>query len=301
MISGESTAGSKWVENENVTYLTIAKALNADVYMVEHRYYGYSRPTPDQSTENLKYLSSEQALADLAVFINSINNAQSYQNPKWVTFGGSYSGALSAWFRELYPNITVGAVGSSGPVLAKVDFFEYLQVVENSLRTYSNDCANNVGIAFDDIQHRLTTTEGRNQLNDIFKPSHPFNGSSPAVKDVQTFVASLIGSYQGAVQYSGDNTPAASGMGIKEICAIMLDNSNTPIQNVRKAYELMNGGANVSVDNYYNDDVEFYKNTSFDINLSAGRSWVWQTCTEFGYFQSTDLGKNIFGSPVPVE
>ncbi|KAE9550921.1 hypothetical protein FO519_005857 [Halicephalobus sp. NKZ332] len=301
MISGESTAGSKWVENDNVTYLTIAKALNADVYMVEHRYYGYSRPTGDQSTGNLKYLSSEQALADLAVFIDSINKAQSYQNPKWVTFGGSYSGALSAWFRQKYPDYTVGAVGSSGPVYAKVDFFEYLQVVEKSLRTYSDDCANNVGLAFVDIQHRLTTVEGRSQLNDIFKPSHLFDKNPPTVKDIQTFMASLIGSYQGAVQYSGDNTDAAIGMGIKEVCDIMLNSSYPPIQNVRRAFDLMNGGADVSVDNHYDDDVQFYKSNTFDINTSAGRSWIWQTCTEFGYFQSTDLGQNIFGSAVPVD
>ena len=90
------------------------------------------------STANLKYLSSEQALADTAVFIRTINKYKGYVNPKWVTFGGSYSGkadyqcrrvksmtlgALSAWFRELYPELTVGAVGSSGPVLAKTDFF----------------------------------------------------------------------------------------------------------------------------------------------------------------------------------
>jgi len=45
MISGESAAGAKWIENENVTWLTLAKNYNAAAYMVEHRYYGYSRPT----------------------------------------------------------------------------------------------------------------------------------------------------------------------------------------------------------------------------------------------------------------
>uniref|UniRef100_A0AC34QUR0 Serine protease n=1 Tax=Panagrolaimus sp. JU765 TaxID=591449 RepID=A0AC34QUR0_9BILA len=300
MISGESPAGEKWIENPNVTYLTIAKQLNANVYMLEHRYYGYSRPTADQSTANLKFLSSEQALADVAVFINTINKQENLQNPKWITFGGSYSGALSAWFRQKYSNFTVGAVGSSGPVYAKVDFFEYLQVVEASIRSYSNQCADNIGIAFADIQHRLTTIEGRNQLNTIFKTSVPFNGSSPSVKDVQTFMASLIGSYQGVVQTSGDNTQVAIGHGIKEMCDIMTNAANSAIQNVRKTYELMYG-QDAMVDNHYSDDIAFYKNTAFDINNSAARSWFWQTCTEFGYYQSTDLGKNIFGSAVPVD
>lgn len=52
---------------------------------------------------------------------------------KWVSFGGSYSGALSGWLKLLYPGTVVGAVATSGPVLAKVNFYEYLEVVNNSL------------------------------------------------------------------------------------------------------------------------------------------------------------------------
>jgi len=38
------------------------------VVSLEHRYYGKSTPFDTFSTENLKYLSSKQALFDLAVF-----------------------------------------------------------------------------------------------------------------------------------------------------------------------------------------------------------------------------------------
>ena len=31
---------------------------------------------------------------------------------------------------------------------------------------------------------------------------------------------------------------------------------------------------------------------------SNERAWYWQTCTEFGYYQSTDMGSTIFGSTV---
>lgn len=40
---------------------------------MEHRFYGKSKPTEDLRVDNLKYLTSEQALADLAVFINAVN------------------------------------------------------------------------------------------------------------------------------------------------------------------------------------------------------------------------------------
>ena len=38
---------------------------------LEHRYYGDSQPFEDWSTPNLKFLTSEQALADIAQFIDA--------------------------------------------------------------------------------------------------------------------------------------------------------------------------------------------------------------------------------------
>jgi hypothetical protein len=75
------------------------------------------------STKNLVYLSSEQALADLAEFIVNIKNTYSIPNSaKWVAFGGSYPGSLAAWLRMKYPHLLHAAVSSSGPLLAKIDF-----------------------------------------------------------------------------------------------------------------------------------------------------------------------------------
>lgn len=77
----------------------------------------------DLSTTNLQYLTSKQALADLALFI--LNMKQKYNlspTQKWIAFGGSYPGSLAAWAREKYPDLIYGAISSSGPLLAKVDF-----------------------------------------------------------------------------------------------------------------------------------------------------------------------------------
>ena len=40
----------------------------------------------------------------------------------WISIGGSYPGALSAWFRSKYPHLTIGAISSSGVILAVEDF-----------------------------------------------------------------------------------------------------------------------------------------------------------------------------------
>lgn len=69
------------------------------------------------------YLHSDLALADLAYFIQSINIDYKLPNgTKWIVFGGSYAGSLSAWMRVKYPHLVHGAVSTSGPLLAKIDF-----------------------------------------------------------------------------------------------------------------------------------------------------------------------------------
>lgn len=45
-------------------------------------------------------------------------------NP-WFTFGISYSGALSAWFRLKFPHLTCGSLASSAVVEAVQDFTDF--------------------------------------------------------------------------------------------------------------------------------------------------------------------------------
>jgi esterase/lipase superfamily enzyme len=80
-------------------------------------------------------LNSEQALKDLAYFIKTIKKYKLHNvglgNPV-ITVGGSYPGALSAWFRVKYPHLTVGAISSSGVVLAVEDFKDFDEQIYTS-------------------------------------------------------------------------------------------------------------------------------------------------------------------------
>lgn len=77
----------------------------------------------DLSVKNLVYLNSEQALADLAYFIESMSQQRGLtKETRWVTFGGSYPGSLAAWSRVKYPHLVHAAVSASGPLLAVADF-----------------------------------------------------------------------------------------------------------------------------------------------------------------------------------
>ena len=68
-------------------------------------------------------------MADLAKFIDDTNANISQQwagkTVKWVTVGGSYPGALSAWFKKAYPTKAAVAWSSSGVILPIRDFTDF--------------------------------------------------------------------------------------------------------------------------------------------------------------------------------
>jgi len=282
-ISGESSADEGWI-GPGLPLTDWAKTYGAMLYEVEHRFYGESQPTYDMSIENLKYLTSEQALADLATFIKQVNKDKGWTDAKWIPYGGSYAGSLSAWFREIYPDITFAAIGSSGPVEAEVDFYGYLQVVQASLRTYSDECADNLKESFDEVHKLFTTYEGRSKLNDVLEVEPPFNDDPINVFDAYTFFNELMGTIMGNVQYSD-----SYGNGVKQMCKYLTDKKvKDPVQRLQN----IKGGGPTYYD--FASEIEYFK---YD---SDTRAWFWQTCNEFGFYQSSDIGYNAFGSSVPV-
>jgi pimeloyl-ACP methyl ester carboxylesterase len=296
MIGGESAEDSSWVADGDLVWTQLAAANNAMVFLIEHRYYGASQVTADQSTANLKYLSSRQALADIADFIPAMTAKFNLQGAKWVTFGGSYSGALAAWSRMLYPDLIYGAVGSSGPVQAVVDFVGYLEVVSNDLNTYSMDCGNSLKNALAQIPQLLTTSQGRQQLFKGFQLCQPLDQTNS--DQIANFYSSIIGNYMTIAQYGGDNAgPFATEMTIPALCKLQTTSGNTDLQNMYAVNQwIMNYYGESCVDIDYNDYIAYLKQPG------DYRAWIYQTCTEFGFYQSTDAPNAAFyGNVVPVD
>lgn len=79
---------------------------------------GDSLPYGQNSFTNANYvhLSSEQALADYALFLTSLKTNMSIPDAQVIAFGGSYGGMLSSWFRKKYPHIVDGAIAGSAPM-----------------------------------------------------------------------------------------------------------------------------------------------------------------------------------------
>ena len=104
-------------------------------FSLEHRYYGQSIPTgADFSTRSLRWLGTEQALADAALFAREMSEKHNLTSAsRWVAFGGSYSGKLSAYLRLKYPTVVDMALAASAPIkldsVGLVDPFSYYEVV----------------------------------------------------------------------------------------------------------------------------------------------------------------------------
>lgn len=138
---------------------------------LEHRYYGDSQPFSDWSTANLVYLKSEQALADTAYFIDAMNVKFVRENgvkPDWIVIGGSYPGALSAWFHSQYPTHTIGAWSSSGVINAIYDFHEFDHSLFTSMSKSGEDCPNSVIRHYSWIEEQFNANENIDEICKIF-------------------------------------------------------------------------------------------------------------------------------------
>ncbi|CAJ0599174.1 unnamed protein product [Cylicocyclus nassatus] len=306
MLGGESAEDPYWVQDATLEWTKMAADNGAFVFLLEHRYYGESKPTKDMSTSNLVYLSSAQALEDMAAFI--VGMKQKFPQlaaAPWVTFGGSYSGALAAWARVKHPELVAMAVGSSGPVQAEVDFVEYLEVVQNSITRNSQQCAQSVTTAFNLVASLLTTASGRQSLKTTFNLCEDLDPTN--AQQIETFWQTVYSPYMEVVQYSGDNAGLFHNLLTIQnaVCRFHDSNANslTKLKQVNNYFNQLEGYTGCE-DIDYQSFIQFMQDTSYG-DAQEIRAWVWQTCTEFGYYQSTDsdtAGPFFGGKPaLPVQ
>jgi len=202
-----------------------------------------------------------------------------------VTFGGSYAGMLSGWMRQKYPSLIDASIASSGPVHAEVDFYQYLAVVAASLTTLgSAQCVQNIAMATQKIQAMTTSPAGLASLSATFNTC-----ATIAPEDVPNFMQSLAGNFMGIVQYNLE----IPGANITTLCDIMTNSAQDPMTNYIDLWNMFAG--NECVDVSYDDMIQELKNESLFYGV-GGRQWFYQTCIEFGYFQTSDSPNQPFGN-----
>uniref|UniRef100_A0A1Q3FJA3 Putative thymus-specific serine protease n=1 Tax=Culex tarsalis TaxID=7177 RepID=A0A1Q3FJA3_CULTA len=289
--------GGEWTINEGSLvrghFHDMAKQLGAYIFYTEHRFYGKSRPTANTRTDQLRFLNVDQALADLAHFVEEMRRTiPGAENAKVIMAGGSYSATMVAWFRQKYPHLINGAWASSAPLLAKLDFTEYKEVVSDSIRLVGGDaCADRIQQAYAQLEDLLEQGEYDTVAQQFNLCA---NTNLSKTLDSQNFLSSISNYFAGVVQYHwpGD---------IEGICEVINDPKYTTDMAALAGW--FTSGSTQCFDASYDITTRYYQNTdwSHGANTGALRLWLYQTCAEYGWYQTSGSENQIFGSGFPVD
>lgn len=264
-IGGEGTLSSSSIMNGYI--FTLAKQYNALLISLEHRYYGSSLPT-DSTTDNLKkYLTVDQALADLNGFTNYVKSTiVSASKSKWFVFGGSYPGALASYYRISYPTQSVGSLSSSGVVFPIVDYTGFDESVSAAAGNECSDQIRKINSAFEKL---ASSKEGLSKAKEMFLCQEDMW--------IEDFFYMIADSWSMAVQYSQKST----------LCDAILDKTKNPnddetIMMIFANFSLNFWGADFCSAGFYNT-ASLSDPSRWDIN---SRSWRFQTCYEMSMFNT---------------
>ncbi|MBA0770062.1 hypothetical protein Gotri_018740 [Gossypium trilobum] len=276
-ICGESSCNG--ISNDYLGVL--AKKFGAAVVSLEHRYYGKSSPFKSHTTENLKYLSSKQALFDLAVFrqwyqesLNLKRNRTGAEN-SWFVFGVSYSGALSAWFRLKFPHLTCGSLASSAVVHAVYNYTDYDKQVGES-----------AGPECKAVLQEITELVDRSLETNKKELKKQFGAAELEIDG--DFLYFLADAAVVAFQYGHPDA----------LCTPLVEAKKAGVDLVaayaKYVKEYFVGTFCVSVETY---NQKHLKNTAVNEG-SSDRLWWFQVCTEVAYFQVAPSNDTVRSSKI---
>lgn len=236
----------------------------AVLFTLENRFYGESMPSPLTNFTMLSnYLSVDIALEDLRAFMTFAEQSLLGRKMRWIIVGGSYSGALSAWFKQKYPNAVLAAWSSSGVVKAQLNFYDYDGHVGAVLPPVCREAIQNVLQIFDEMWDNIT-------LRPLLRAK--FNVPEYFLKQDMSYM--LADAAAGAVQY-----------GHKwQLCdAIVPQNQTDPLAQYNNMITEL-WGTGFTSGCYYSTMCLSNRSMS-QYWAGAGYAWIYQTCAQVAYFQ----------------
>ncbi|OJA10855.1 hypothetical protein AZE42_13461 [Rhizopogon vesiculosus] len=99
---GDAEGSDGYLTNKSINGL-IAQQQKGATIIIEHRFFGYSNPYDDLTSQSLAVLTIQQAIDDLVYFTTNADlpmpggDAVKPGQAPWILIGGSYSGALTSW------------------------------------------------------------------------------------------------------------------------------------------------------------------------------------------------------------
>lgn len=269
-------------------------------------------------TESLKYLSVDQSLADYAHFISTIKKNYKYTHSSVFVVGASYSASIAIWMRQKYPHLVKGAWASSGPVLAQFDFKEYKEIMAQSFALVGGEeCIEAMQAGFALTEELIETGQFQRlrqlfNLCDDFDPADKFNVWNFMYEISEVFANVVQGHRLITYFYTlvkilhlCDKRCLFFRPGsIESVCKAILPSNRTNTQialssfasYVARSFRLVSNEK--CLKGNYADSLEDLMNTNYTTQYL--RQWFYQSCSEFGWFQTSTSGDHPFGSSFPI-
>lgn len=158
----------------NASFLMeLGQSIDAAVIVIEHRYWGDSSPYDVLTTENLQYLTLKQNIADLTYFAENVRPPFDTQGKSkasvapWVLYGGSYSGAVTAWTASTAPGTFWAYFATSAVVQAISNFWQYFAPEQKFM---PSNCTSDISLVIEHIDNVMGagTTAEKNALKAMF-------------------------------------------------------------------------------------------------------------------------------------
>ncbi|KAF2764574.1 serine carboxypeptidase [Teratosphaeria nubilosa] len=285
----------------------LAEKIGAAAIVLEHRYWGTSSPYDDLTTENMKYLTLDQAIHDLTYFANNAklpwatHASANAKDVPWVLMGGSYSGALSAWTESVAPGTYWAYHASSAPVEAISDYWGYFLPVQEGM---PKNCSKDVSLVIDYMDailmngaeeqiYGLKAKFGMENVthNDDFMAALE-NG--PWLWQSNQFYTGYSSFFQWCdyiegMQNATNSTirPSADGVGLTKALdgyATWWKDLYLPGYCASYGYDVFNGTYNTYCFDTYDPTSPIF--TDISLTNEVDRQWEWMLCNEpFGYWQ----------------
>lgn len=188
--------------------------------------------------------------------------------------GGSYPGALVAWFKNVYPKHAAAAWSSSGVINPIENFRMFDTDIYLSTNKSSPECSKRIALLTADLERKYrfgTHAQKCTYYNMITGKIESDASKLPHVGDFMWYVSDI---FTMGVQYGGRTA----------MCELLTNgtiyNKTTDLYNFYAfgAFALSEG---VSIEDYERVSLS---NTTLN-TLNSSRQWTWQYCTEFGWFQ----------------
>ncbi|CAD8104352.1 unnamed protein product [Paramecium primaurelia] len=272
-ICGEYTCPG--IRKERLFPVELAQTHKALIVVLEHRFYGKSMPFEKDALkiENLKYLGIRQALDDLAYFQLYIVQNKLFgvkQSNPWIAIGGSYPGAMAAWYRYQYPHLVVGALASSAVIQILTDFPKFdTQVYQSALKS-GQECADNLKALNQYAEDNLETIRRRLNAEKLTEDEFLFYFTDAIILKVQ---------YGGRSRLCND----LKGKTINEQMDYFIERAL--IEDNPQSYG-----------SYYLKDDVYDEN-----NLRSSRQWMYQCCTEVGWWQIAPDQNSLRSNRLDIE